>query len=197
MKYFIAHLLSGDVYQYHLGLTQELSERYRIAPLHARVDPHITIKNFEANDYEIGQVESKVAEFVTRFEPMHFTVEGFGKFGHKTIYLDVVKSREATLFARECIYELNAFSWMRPVKHEGEKLHASIARYLRYRQSRKIWRRLKREETPRFRSVLDTVTILQKPGKRWEVYREFPIGMPVQQSVSSAHSFDGPLIAPA
>ena len=175
MKYFVAHLLSGDAYQYHLALTQELTDRFHIAPLHERVDPHITIKNFEANEYEIGQVEAVLARIAQEAEPMSFTLEGFGRFGYKTLFLDVQKSRAATVFARECIAELNALPWMKPLRHEGEKLHSSVARYLRYRQSKKIWRLLGKRSTPRFKTTLDSLTILKKPGKRWEVHRHFAL----------------------
>lgn len=173
-KYFVAHLLTGNLRQYHLSLTEELSNRFHVAPLHKRVDPHITIKNFEANEYEITQVESVLERIAVAVSPLPLTIEGFGRFGHKTFFLDVQKSREATLFARECVGKLNSLPWMKPLKHEGEKLHTSVARYLRYNQSHRIWRLLKRRETPHFKTYLDTLTIMRKPGKHWEVHREFP-----------------------
>lgn len=177
-KYFVAYLLEGGARQYHLSLTKELSDRFYITPLHERVDPHITIKNFEANSYEIAGVESVLERLARTAEPVPLTLEGFGRFGYKTFFLDVQKSRRATLFARECIGELNQLSWIRPQSHEGEKLHSSVARFLRAKQSRRIWRVLNRKETPHFKMHLNTITILKKPGKRWELHREFVLGRP-------------------
>jgi len=182
MKYFVAHLLNGDAYQYHLSLTKELSDRFRITPLHERVDPHISIKSFEANDYEIGQVEILLGRVAQRSSPAPLMIEGFGRFGYKTLFLDVQKSRAATLFARECITEMNALPWMRSVAYEGEKLHSSVARYLRFSQSKKIWHLLRKRETPHFRTQLDAITILKKPGRRWEKHRTFVLGAPSMQS---------------
>mgnify|MGYP000495302817 CR=1 FL=1 len=182
-KYFVAHLLSGEIRQYHLSLTQELATRFNVAPLHKRVDPHITIKNFEANEFELAQVEHVLARITADTDPIPLTIEGFGKFGYKTFFLDVQKSRDALMFARHCVYELNRLRWISVGRHEGEKLHASVARYLRARQSRRIWRLLKRKETPHFKTRLDSITIFKKPGTRWEAHRTFHLHTaPVQFS---------------
>ena len=175
-KYFVAYLLEGGARHYHLSLTKELSDRFYIAPLHERVDPHITIKNFEANNYEIAGVESVLERLARAAEPVPLTIEGFGRFGYKTLFLDVQKSRQATLFARECINELNQLSWIRSLPHEGEKLHASVARFLQAKQSKRIWRLLSKKETPHFKMHLNTITVLKKPGRRWQVHREFVLG---------------------
>lgn len=174
MKYFVAHLLKGDVAEYHRALTIELSNRFHITPLHERVDPHLTVKSFEANEFEITDVERVLQGFSVAATPERFTLDGFGRFGFKTIFLDVPKGNGALRVARELIVELNTLPWMRPSKHEGEKLHASIARYLTHKKFRKVWRHL-RGEKPRFRAAFDSVAILKKeyPQSPWTLHRTF------------------------
>lgn len=177
MKYFVAHLLSGDAAEYHRAVTGELSERFKNTPLHEKVAPHITIKiPFEANAYEVVALEEALARFAASRKPEPVRLEGFGRFGFRTVYLDVVKSHGAVTMVRDCVAELNRFAWMQRVDHEGNKLHASVARFLTYKKFRKVWRHLK-DERPSFTGTLDTFTMLKKEeGARiWQVHRTFTL----------------------
>lgn len=183
MKYFVAHLLEGEVAEYHRELTLALSRNFNTHPLHEKVSPHITIKiPFEANEYEIKRVEEALLRFTADNTPAPMNIEGFGRFGFKTIYLDVVKSHAAVNLVRNCVEELNAFTWMQQVHHEGNKLHASVARFLKYRQFKRIWRHLK-DERPHFRHSLNSLTILKKESgaRAWSVHRAFDFAAPIAQ----------------
>lgn len=183
MKYFIAHLLKGDAREYHNRLTHELTERFNTTPLYEKVDPHITVKiPFEANNYELAQLESMLTTFshFTRPEPLLF--EGFGRFGFRTVYMDVVKSRGAVELVRECLKDLQGLHWMQQSPHEGNKLHASVARFMTHRKFRKVRRHL-RHERPCFKQTLDNLVIMKKvPGqKKWEVHKEFELKLVPEQ----------------
>jgi len=180
MKYFVAHLLEGEVAEYHRELTLELSRSFNTYPIHEKVSPHITVKiPFEANGYEIARVEDTLERFAEAHAPEPMIMEGFGRFGFKTIYLDVVKSRAAANVVRECVEELNALEWMQRVRHEGNKLHVSVARFLTYTQFKRVWRNLKHER-PRFKHTLDSLVILRKEAgaRTWSVHREFSLTAP-------------------
>ncbi|MFQ5540702.1 MAG: 2'-5' RNA ligase family protein [Candidatus Paceibacteria bacterium] len=172
--YFVAHLLSGDAARYHRALTAHLSERFRIMPLHERVHPHVTIKNFNANRTQIAEVEDVLAHLTATNGPERIMFEGFGRFGFKTVYLDIPRSREALALARSCVASLNELDWMRPAHHEGEKLHASVARFLTYRKFQRVWRYI-RAERPAFTDTIESLAIMKKePTDRvWRVHREF------------------------
>lgn len=195
MKYFVAHLLSGEVAQYHHKLTRELSERFRTVPIHEKVAPHITVKiPFEANDYEIAQVAERLALFTEQHQSEPLLFEGFGRFGFKTAYVDVVKSHRSVQLVRSCVADLNQFSWMQQVHHEGNKLHASVARFMKYKQFRRVWRYLKTEQ-PHFKERLDSLAILKKePGqKAWSVHKEFALKLPEEQVAQ--HAFAVPAVS--
>ena len=175
MLYSVAHVLRGEAYEYHRSLARELTRRYATSDWHERDVPHVTIKlPFEANDYEIMRVEATLDAFAARSAPESFVIEGFGRFGIKTAYLDVVKSHTARMVVRGIIDDLRALPTMTEKSYEGAKLHVSVARFMTHRQSYRVWRHL-RHEHPHFKQRLDTLTLLRKdPVQRvWEVHNEF------------------------
>lgn len=184
MKYFVAYLLQGRAYEYHRALTGALAQRFHIK---RKASPHLTVKiPFEANKYEIAQLEQLLAQFAACVQPEPFALEGFGRFGFRTIYLDVPKSTGAVALVRDAIEEMKVLPWMQQVPHEGNKLHVSVARFLTYRKFRRIWRTLKSEK-PHFREVLDGFVIMKKerPSDSWQLHREFAFGSAFAPSFSS------------
>lgn len=176
MKYFIAHLLSGDAKQYHAGLTRDLTSKYLVVPLHDRIPPHITIKPpFETDESGIKEVERVLRSFAGNEHSIPLVIDGFGRFGFRTVYMDVYKSVEAVSLVRRLIHTLNTnISWMPAYPLEGNKLHASVARFLNRKQFRRIWRGL-RLLRPRFESTLDTIVILKKEEGMWKVMASVPL----------------------
>jgi len=175
-KYFVAYLLTGAARAYHERLTRELASRYRIFPLHERVSPHITIKPpFETDDEGIEEVERVVRAFARTEPPQPLLIRGFGGFGFRTIYLDVDKSTGAVALVRRLIKTLNTnIPFLPKYPLEGNKLHASVARFL----DRKQYRRIKRfieDEKPRFDMELDSIAILKKTGRSWQVVTAVPL----------------------
>jgi 2'-5' RNA ligase len=176
MKYFIAHLLSGEAKKYHEALTRALANRYNIIPLHERVPPHLTVKvPFDADESQIRDVERVLRSFARTRHAATLTFSGFGHFGFRTIYLDIVKSAEATDFLREAIRTLHDnIAWLPRPPLEGNKLHASVARFLTRRQFRRIWRPLLATR-PRFTVLFDNLAILKREDKAWKVHTVVPV----------------------
>ncbi len=175
-KYFIAHLVGGRAKTYHEALTRELTKRFHTVPLHERVEPHVTVKiPFETDEAGIADVERVLRSFIRNERAVPISFSGFGRFGFRTVYLDIEKNREAVSLVRRAITVLHEnIPWMPRINHEGNKLHASVARFLSRRQFRRIWRELAHLH-PRFESALDNVAILRKEGKTWIVHTLIPI----------------------
>lgn len=168
-------MLSGDTARYHQRLTQYLTHRFNTTPLHEKVAPHITVKiPFEANATECAGVEHVLQGFVETHYAQPLTVRGFGRFGHRTVYLNAQEQRGAVQLVRDCVTALNALPWMQQVPHEGNTLHASVARFLTRKQFRRIWRHVARE-APHFEATFDSIALLKKvPGERtWQTHRTF------------------------
>lgn len=188
MKYFIAHLLSDDARRYHERLTRELSKRFSIVPLHERVPPHLTIKiPFEASEDQIREVERVLRSFARTHAAPELTFDGFGHFGFRTVYLDVRQSRAPILLVRECLTVLKENApWLSFGPLEGNKLHASVARFLSRRQFKRIWKLISKAR-PRFKTSFDNIAILKKDGTRWVVHAK--IALPeATPSVSTRHT---------
>jgi hypothetical protein len=168
--------LTGEAKSYHQSLTRILASRYRIFPLHERVLPHITVKApFECDEEGIREVERVLRAFVHNESAVPLSIKGFGRFGFKTVYLDVLKSPGATALVRRGIRTLNEnISWMPRAPLEGNKLHASVARFMDRRQSRRVLRFLK-NEAPHFEALLDNIAILKKEGSTWKVTCTIPL----------------------
>ncbi len=177
MRYFIAHLLSGDTKVFHERITRELSIRYRIFPLSEHIPPHITLKlPFEADDEGIKEVERILRAFAKGERAVPLALSGFGHFGFRTMYIDVPKSPEAAAFVRRTLKTLNGnIEWMPKNPLEGNKLHASIARFLTRRQSRRIRRYLSALKQPHFEVMLDNIAILKKDGRAWRLHALVPL----------------------
>ncbi len=171
MRYFVAHLLSGEAKAFHESLTRELTLRFHTEPLFERIPPHITVKPpFETDEAGIQEVERVLRAFAPGQRAAPIRLRGFGRFGFRTIYIDVTKSPEAVSLVRKTIETLNAnVSWMPEYPLEGNKLHASVARFLTRRQYRHIWRFLK-GRTPEFSTAFDTMAILKKENGKWSVH---------------------------
>lgn len=185
MKYFIAHLLTGDVARYHREITHTLSERFHTTALYKKVQSHLTVKiPFEANPFELAQVEDRLASLAASRDSVPLTFEGFGRFGFKTVYLDVTKSQRAVELVRETVNTMNELPWMQRIPHEGNKLHASVARFMTYKKFRRVWRHL-RHERAYFESSLDSFAILKKeaPEHPWVVHRTFALGAPAEVEI--------------
>ena len=175
MKYFVAHLLSGEARAYHERLTRELAFRYQIFPLHEKVTPHITVKPpFETDEEGIAEVERVLRACAHNERAAPLSIKGFGHFGFRTIYLDTQKNPEAVSLVRSVVRALNEnISWMPRFVHEGNKLHASVARFMDRVQYRRVTRYLAKE-TPTFKVEFDNLAILRKNGKTWEVISVIP-----------------------
>jgi len=177
LRYLVAHLLSGDASAFHKALARELTLRFHTIPLHERIPAHITIKPpFEADDEHIADIERILRAFDSTEPAAPLLFRGFGRFGFRTIYLDVQKSPEAVSLARRALKTLNDNAgWLPHNPREGNKLHASLARFLAPRQSRRIWRFLRECAYPQFETRFDNIAILKKEGREWRVHALIPL----------------------
>ncbi len=186
LKYFIAHLLTGEARAYHEALTQDLHARFRTVQLHRRIPPHLSLKiPFEADEKSIREIEMILADFCFRQSPVPISYSGFGHFNSRTVYLDVEHNRHALSLAHACAQELAARApWLPESTRRGTKLHASVARFLGRTQFRRVWGYVHKRK-PRFRSSLDNIAILKKTKERWEIHSLLQFGTGQQCNILS------------
>jgi 2'-5' RNA ligase len=177
LRYLVAHLLSGSARAFHLSLARELSHRFHTVPVHEKTPAHLTLKPpFEADEERIAEVERVLRAFAASERSVPFSLAGFGRFGFRTVYIDVPKSSEAIEFSRRAIETLNRnIPWLPRYPREGNKLHASVARFMSRKQFRRVWRFVRSVPYPRFESSLDEIAILKREGGAWKIHALIPL----------------------
>lgn len=166
----MAHLVEGPAKRYRDRVTRELHRRYKITSPKLSLPAHLTLKPpFECGLMGIVEVEKALRSFARAQTAPMYHVKGFGRFGFKTIYLDVVKSPDATKFLRDLVRFVNAeVSWLPRTSVEGNKLHLSVARHLDRKTSAKIWKELSRVTVSGV-GRMDTISVLKYEKKKWKV----------------------------
>lgn len=187
-KYFVAFLLDGDVRNYSLRLSEEISNRYHTVRFFDKVTPHITVKiPFLSDNDGIKDVERTLRAFARTQCAPRVTIKGFGHFGFRTIYLST-EGNEAADFVRACLSQLTRnIPWLPTPPLEGNKLHVSVARYLTRRKFLKIWRALK-GVSPTFSNRLDNLAILVHEEGKWRVYALIPVRTEALGELTAADS---------
>ena len=170
MRYFIAHLVEGSAKRYRDRVVRELHRKYKIKSPKLSLPAHLTIKPpFECGLMGITQVEKSLRAFVRLQTAPPYRLRGFGRFGFKTMYLDVVQSPDATTLFRSCVAHLNKENpWLPRGAVDGNKLHLSVARHLDRKTSAKIWKDLSTLK-PEWQGRLDSISVLKYEKKRWVV----------------------------
>ena len=175
MRYMITHMIQGDAKKYHENLSRALAHAYHLKPVTASIDPHLTIKApFDALSSDLFEVERLLGRFVDAQSPVPYTLSGFGNFGDRVVYMDVHTSPEIVTAVEAFKDKLKELPWLEFKPHEGDtKFHATLAYPKDETQTKEIVDRLTGGNAPVFNCTLDTITLLKRGERRWEVAKEY------------------------
>lgn len=171
----IAHMLHGEVKDYHVQLSRALASAYRLRPVTANIDPHLTLKApFDALSSDILDVEHIIDRFVRTRSVSTYSMKGFGNFGERVVYMDVQPSSDMQEFFKDCKDALREIPWLEFKPHEQDtKFHATLCYPKDATQSDEIVARLNERGGKEFLCTLDTIALLKKGEHRWEVLKEY------------------------
>ena len=174
MLYFVGHIIRGEAGKYHTRLTQELSEKFDIHPLHLKVPPHLTFKAPFKTD-TISNIQKVTEQFIKNTKSTAFTFDGFGNFRQGTIYINVKPSVEMVESVDAYQRELFSMDLLQREKFEpsSSTLHASVARKFPKNKFDEIWEYIRAFQPPNFKLNFDSIAILEHDGKRWNIHSEF------------------------
>tara|TARA_Y100000310_G_scaffold137432_1_gene136286 strand:+ start:6670 stop:7200 length:531 start_codon:yes stop_codon:yes gene_type:complete len=175
MKYVIVYLIKGKAEKYHQALVKNVGPRF--GEMHLIDNPlpsHVTLKAPFSSD-NIEGLENVLKGFVERQKLCKVKINGFGEFDRHVAFMKTKFSEGAKDIQKELIKELEQMG-IKP--HEFDRKHHAHAT-IAYGNTKKsfddIWDYLKTKEKPEFDLGFDNITILRKPRKYWEIYKEFRI----------------------
>ena len=171
MKYFIAHMLTGEAKRGHDAITEAVSETFGLS----RPTPaHITLKRpFDTDRIEdIEDVLEKFSKFKKRAP---IKLKGFGNFGRNVLFVNVFPSPAADLLIRELDIMLKCVSWVRfGVFENPRRLHATIVHKKVSSKFNKVWRFVSKGSFE-FDVLLSSITVLKKEGGIWTIHKQYSL----------------------
>lgn len=175
MRYMIAHMIPGEARDYHVNLSRALASAYRLRPVTAHIDPHLTIKApFDALSTDLNDAVHVVQRFIASRTPFPYTLKNFGSFDDRVVYMNVEAGNELITLIEALKEELKQIPWLEFKPHEEEtKPHATLCYPKDAAQAQEIVSRLSGRTGREFTCTFDTVALLKKGERRWEVVKEF------------------------
>ena len=185
MRYMLAHMLEGEAKEYHTELADRIAESFNLTPVGRHCDPRISLKApFETND--VSDVTAAVSAFAMTEEATPFELTGFGSFEGRVVYKDIEAPEETVALVRRLQDQLREISWLQFSSHETPiTLHTTISFPRTPEQAKEIMSYLEKEPPVKFQCMLDSISLLHKRERRWEVARTFKL-TPQPVSVVSA-----------
>jgi 2'-5' RNA ligase len=176
MKYMIVHLIKGEPAYFHKNLSSELANVFTMEQVSHRIPPHLTLKApFDARN--VSDIQKTLARFATTHASADVTMDGFGHFDRRVIYIDIKPSVEAEKLITELTAELRKIPWLSFDAKENKdhkRLHATLA----YADTRKIFDELAKylkDEKAQFQFKLDNVAILEREKEKWSIHSEYTL----------------------
>ena len=145
-------------------------------PVTERIDAHLTLKApFETDS--IFEVEEIIESFAERSTPQPMTMNGFGRFENRVLYMDV-QAPEDTLTSISTFQDmLLRIPWISFRDYETPpKLHATLCYPRSKTQADEIYAKLTDKDSRSFEIMFDNIAILKRGPRRWETFNEFKIG---------------------
>ena len=126
MRYLLAHMLEGEVKDYHVELSDRLAEQFALVPVSSRIDPHLTLKApFETEDP--SAIEAIVEAFAKKEKSEPFMLSSFHDFNKKVIYMAVDVPKQTYMLIQRLQDRLRSIPWLRFSHHEFPiKLHVTF-----------------------------------------------------------------------
>ena len=178
MRYMIAHMILGDAKDYHVNLSRALASAYRLRPVTANIDPHITVKApFDALSTDLYDVERLIDRYVRTKSPLSYSMKGFGNFDGRVVYMNVDAGDEVLEFIKGLKDELHDIPWLEFKPHEEDsKLHVTLAYPKDAPQADEIVAKLTERGGKEFTGTINSIVILRKGERRWEMFKEYKFG---------------------
>ena len=170
IRFFVAFLPPPEVDTYANDVIRELSDRYQTRT--AKAPPHITIQPpFEWPLERLPELTASLHRFAQGRSPVPITLDGFGAFRPRVLFINVLKAPELMALQAELMQHLEDTLNIVDEKNKrrGFSPHMTVAsRNVSPAIFRSAWADLQ-PRTATFNFLCDRLTLLIYQGERWEV----------------------------
>ncbi|ERM83601.1 hypothetical protein P872_02970 [Rhodonellum psychrophilum GCM71 = DSM 17998] len=173
-KYFVAYVPEGEIQEEATKLKLELYEAFNLK--YALKSPsHVTLKMpFSWNEAKEEKLIQKIKEFFDGFQALPLTFQGFGKFGRRVIFVNVVGNPELSKMQREfSSYCKTALNQVEELSDKSFRPHMTLA-YKDTKENRfeEYWDFISQKKFSK-EVLVDKIALLKRVERKWQVIHFF------------------------
>ena len=174
MRHIIAHLIRGEVKDYHIALTKDLVEKFDVFPIHNRIPPHLTLKRwFKLSVDDMQKLHVLLDDFTQSHTQSAYTMNKFGNFREDVLFLDAEPSKKMTRDVLELMDVLHIHPSLTFDEYDnGSDFHATLTmaalKPFDYNSIRNYLATIKQ---PEFKMKFDNVATMKKSDGKWVIDR--------------------------
>jgi 2'-5' RNA ligase len=177
-RFFIALVPPTPIFEEIMDLKHYFKENYN-SKASLNSPPHITLHMpFLWKEEKEEELIHSLSNFAQQFKPCSITLQNFGAFPPRVIYLDVAENKPLNTMQNEllrfCKVKLNLFN--ANYKEYAYHPHITLAfRDLKKPMFFKAWEEFQNKSfTARF--DVEQICLMKHNGKMWEIFRALPLG---------------------
>ncbi|MBE9009646.1 2'-5' RNA ligase family protein [Pseudanabaenaceae cyanobacterium LEGE 13415] len=174
--FFIALLPPQAIQQYATEVKCHFDQYYDSR--HAfKSPPHITLQppfRWKHDRFEV--LRSSIESFALSYSPISITLNGFGAFSPRVIYINVDRTEPLLSLHRRLIEHLEESIALVDPREKSRPYvpHMTVAfRDLTKQNFKLAWEEFK-DRSLHFEFIASHLTLLKHDGQRWQIHQEFP-----------------------
>lgn len=176
--FFVALVPPITIQEEVTAIQQDFAHRFNSR--HAlKSPPHITLQSpFKLVPDQETVLKTGLSEFAIAHYPFHIALSGFGAFGHRVIYINVIKNSELLNLNSQLTdhlkHSLNILD--KPDYKTSFHPHITVAfKDLTRQNFRQAWQEFQHRSIE-YEFTAQALTLLRHNGHHWEINQQFPWG---------------------
>lgn len=174
-RYFIAAIPPEYLVTYLTGVKQSIADKYN-SKAALNQPPHITlVPPFELEDNEVNKVDNLITEYLeTHAYPFLITLQNYGNFSPKVIFMDVVPNDRLTTLANDLTINLQLKEIIKSSDYNFHP-HITVAfKDLTEDNYTLAWKEYK-DKKVYFNWDLNQISLLKYENKSWIVIKNYSL----------------------
>ncbi|BAZ17344.1 hypothetical protein NIES4071_92220 [Calothrix sp. NIES-4071] len=174
-RFFIALIPPQHILDYVNQVKQHFADNYNSCGA-LKSPPHITLQPpFEWDEASVTQLEQYLKNFVSSRAAVSVTLNQYGAFPPRVIYIDVLKTPELKALQSDLMTFMESIGICCPNSNRPFVPHMTVAfRDLTKHNFEVAWQEFEHRQI-NFEFIADNIFLLLHDGKRWNVSSQFQV----------------------